>query len=112
MKLALWMKQDGEGCDYTIGCGQKLITLDAGMMGAAIIEAKEIIREHTHDECTIAEAHIVQVMEDLSDYGYELRLYHEKQLLDEVAMNKKRLEMLQREIASQEDEIERARRFQ
>lgn len=28
-KYYLWMKQTGEGCDYMIGCGQVLVSLDA-----------------------------------------------------------------------------------
>jgi hypothetical protein len=29
MKFYLWMRQSGEGCDYTIGYGQRLIKLEA-----------------------------------------------------------------------------------
>ena len=27
-KYYLWMKQEGEGCDYTIGCGEHLVALN------------------------------------------------------------------------------------
>lgn len=29
MKYYAYLKQEGEGCDYTIGCGNTLITLNA-----------------------------------------------------------------------------------
>jgi hypothetical protein len=29
MKFYLWLKQNDNGCDYTIGCGQRLILLKA-----------------------------------------------------------------------------------
>jgi len=29
MKYYAYLKQNGEGCDYTIGCAQTLITIDA-----------------------------------------------------------------------------------
>ena len=29
MKYKAYLKQDGEGCDYTIGCGQTIVELQA-----------------------------------------------------------------------------------
>jgi len=39
MKFYLWLKQSGEGCDYTIGCGQRLVLLNAETMEQARTEA-------------------------------------------------------------------------
>ena len=36
--------QDGEGCDYTIGCGYRLTQLDADTMAGAIAEATGLDR--------------------------------------------------------------------
>jgi len=41
MKYALWLKQSGEGCDYTIGCGERIYPLEA----TTLEEAKEEIAE-------------------------------------------------------------------
>lgn len=40
-KYYLWMKQEGEGCDYTIGCGERLVALDTRRQSVhnAIIQA-------------------------------------------------------------------------
>ncbi len=43
MKFAAWLKQDGDGCDYTIGCGYRLIEFDAPTTDDAIIQIKEKI---------------------------------------------------------------------
>lgn len=37
----LWIKQKGQGCDYTIDCGQTLITLRANNIN----EAREAVKE-------------------------------------------------------------------
>lgn len=40
-KFYLWLKQTGEGCDYTIGCGERLIPLNAHTIEDARKEALE-----------------------------------------------------------------------
>lgn len=44
-KFYLHCKQAGEGCDYMIGCGQKLSALRAQTLEAAVHEAIEVIVE-------------------------------------------------------------------
>ena len=46
----LWMKQEGEGCDYTIGCGQKLIPLKASSSAEAVVEASLLIADYDYEE--------------------------------------------------------------
>lgn len=40
-----WLTQNGEGCDYTIGCGQALHVLDAKTLEEALAEVGEKVRE-------------------------------------------------------------------
>jgi hypothetical protein len=37
MEYKAYLKQNGEGCDYTIGCGQTVISIDA----QNVLEAKQ-----------------------------------------------------------------------
>jgi hypothetical protein len=39
MKFYLWMRQSGDGCDYTIGCGQRLVKLEAETIEQARVAA-------------------------------------------------------------------------
>ena len=45
MKYYANLQQHGEGCDYTIGCGQKLITFEAADDFDAQVKLAEIIKE-------------------------------------------------------------------
>ena len=44
------VKECGEGCDYTIGCGHRLITLQATTKEEAIIELKNSIMGEDDDD--------------------------------------------------------------
>lgn len=50
MKYKAYLKQHGEGCDYTIGCGQEMVTIEA----KDSVEAKEkliqLIKEQYNGE--------------------------------------------------------------
>ncbi len=50
MSYYLYMNQSGEGCDYTIGCGQKLLALKASTIEEAIEEAIEEVDHHLSEE--------------------------------------------------------------
>lgn len=51
MKYLLYLKQNGEGCDYTIGCGETLIEIKAAYDNDAIDVAKyEILDNYTGDQ--------------------------------------------------------------
>lgn len=43
MKYGLIIKQRGQGCDYTIGCGEKFMVLRAATLEGARAEAKLIV---------------------------------------------------------------------
>ena len=55
MKLyKAYLKQAGEGCDYTIGCGYTSFAIEAEDMDAAIIELIKIIKEeYSHYEARL-----------------------------------------------------------
>ena len=44
MKYYAHLKQASEGCDYTIGCGQKLITFEASDDSDAQVKLADIIK--------------------------------------------------------------------
>ena len=72
MKFKLYLKQAGEGCDYMIGCGSKMLDIVADTKEQAVIKAREEISERTHSECEIEEAFLIESFEDLSHVGQEI----------------------------------------
>lgn len=48
-RFAAVLKQS-EGCDYTIGCGIKVVMLDANTADGAVEAARALLREHRHQE--------------------------------------------------------------
>jgi hypothetical protein len=52
MKFVLLLKQEGEGCDYTIGCGYKYVFFDAKDMDDALWQVRTKDREYSdeHEE--------------------------------------------------------------
>jgi len=49
-KYIAYIKQDGEGCDYTIGCAQTVKRFEANSFEEAEIKLKEIIDEDYSNE--------------------------------------------------------------
>ena len=45
VEYVAWVNQNGEGCDYTIGCGHNLYALKAKTMEEAITEAEKMVLE-------------------------------------------------------------------
>jgi hypothetical protein len=41
MKYLLAIRGTGEGCDYTIGCNQKILTIEAENLEDALVQAEE-----------------------------------------------------------------------
>ena len=64
MKYKAYLKQAGKGCDYTIGCAQTVISIDANNMD----EAKQkltatIIEEYSYDEGMLDSAELYECNE-------------------------------------------------
>jgi hypothetical protein len=79
-KYALVMRQVGEGCDYTIGCGTAMEMLKATTREDALVEARLLVqgtpdpdhpagfadsRLHDHDDHQLKTATLVQIEEEL-----------------------------------------------
>jgi hypothetical protein len=62
MKYKAYLRQGGEGCDYTIGCGQTVIDLEANSIPEAMVRLYEAVKETYHsDEYLLAKAEIFEV---------------------------------------------------
>ena len=98
-KYALWLKQTGEGCDYTVGCGNTLEPLRSETFAAAVVEAKEIIEERTHRECHFKTATLVQVIDDMSAHcTVAVKKMHDREAEEKQAAKRAQLEQLKREL--------------
>lgn len=67
MAYFLYMKQSGEGCDYTIGCGAKLVRLDAENVVDARALALAAFEDYGIDgeERSLSEACIMEIAQDV-----------------------------------------------
>lgn len=54
MKYYAYLKQKGEGCDYTIGCAQTLIQIEANSDEEAREKLAEEISENYHGETELS----------------------------------------------------------
>jgi len=101
MKFALWLKQEGEGCDYMIGCGATLINFASESLETAREEAKRAIEEHTYvsdfDNRTFKQALLVQIAEDLTPHC-------------QVAVKKKFAEQAEEKTQAKREQLERLKR--
>lgn len=99
MKFIAILRQEGEGCDYTIGCGVNTIQFEAENALEAGKKLKLIVFEnYNHDEAKLKSLHYYQV-----DGTYEAdikRWYNEfaeeKILREQTAVKEKELAELQR----------------
>lgn len=49
MKYYAWLSNGSGGCDYTVGCGERLEELKAGTMEEARVALEVIIKDHGGD---------------------------------------------------------------
>jgi len=69
MRFIVELHQDG-GCDYTIGCGTKIVPLKAVDRTSALREVQELLADRYTGEYSVARAHIYAVAEDFpADVG-------------------------------------------
>lgn len=59
----LYLKQKGGGCDYTIGCAQKLEKLKSTDVASALAEVKELLSTSYTDDREIDKATMFEVSE-------------------------------------------------
>lgn len=105
-RFIAYVKGQGEGCDYTIGCNQRLHALDATDLDAARAETLALMPAWTPRDCdTIAAARIV-VYEVAGewDLAAELRAKVEADKAADAearrAVKVREIERLQREIGA------------
>jgi len=72
MVYKAYIKQAGEGCDYTIGCAQTVLHLNANTMSDAIKEVEELMDENYFDDQSLEKCEIYEINEvrelDTSDF--------------------------------------------
>lgn len=98
--LCLVMTQKGTGCDYTIGCGTRVVGLKATTLEAAREEAKKVFADFgCSGDRDLAAADIVEVKEDAMPLLHEFQ-EGERRVQNEADMAAKRaqLEKLKREL--------------
>jgi len=64
-KFVVFIKQDGEGCDYTIACGRNLLTIEANDIEEAELKVSDIIKEEYFDEQSLYHCIIYEVCDEL-----------------------------------------------
>ena len=65
MFYKLWAKQNGDGCDNTIGCGEKLFDLESETMKGALVEAIGVIESYAHNNHFLVNALLLEVVAEL-----------------------------------------------
>ena len=55
-----YLKQLGDGCDYTIGCAQTMIVIKSDTYEEAILKLEEIIDEEYYDDTKLEDAMIFE----------------------------------------------------
>ncbi len=68
MRYYAYLKQKGEGCDYTIGCGNTLVTVDADNDEDARTKLGELIEEEYTGE---RELESVQLFKDKISFNLD-----------------------------------------
>ena len=103
MKYALWLKQTGYGCDYMVGCGEKLFPLKATTLEGARAEVKA-----NNDDCNyrsadeIEEAQLLSFAEDVLDIFEDAKRVREDMRIEaEKEKKRQQLARLKRELGEE-----------
>lgn len=90
-KYKAYIKQEGEGCDYTIGCARNVITLQANSMSEAIEQFVELLKEsYSYDESRLRSAEIYEISDI---YKFDL-----KKLYSEIDADEEDIKFMQKEL--------------
>jgi len=100
MKYYAYLKQKGEGCDYTIGCGNTLIKLNAKNDS----EAKEKLKETIIEEYSGSESMLEKVILFKETIDFDL-----KSVYDDLE-SKKESEKTKRQHIKDMEEFEKLRK--
>ena len=104
----LYRQQNGEGCDYTIGCAESLTPLSSKLAGDAIAEAKELLTRPDEElalvEGGLRDCMVVELLADMMDVVRFTVRQKTK------ATGAARLGLLERELARIQAEYEEAKK--
>ena len=64
MTYALWVKEAGEGCDYMVGCGEKLIVM--GSNPPTDEEIRALLEDYGNDPDRFSKIRIVKIDREFS----------------------------------------------
>lgn len=103
MKYGVFLKESGEGCDYTIGCGQTFRVLKSTTLEDATIEARTEIFDTTYisnyDRRTLQQAFLVEIKEDLTAFcGLATKQKEQDRDAEEKAQKRAQIEKLRKEL--------------
>ena len=102
MGFYVWMKQAGEGCGYSIGCGERLVPVEGETVQEATNEAHRVFEYHgfgSHEECQPQECKLMQEVADLMpEVVKHVDRHQEAKHNEEKAAKLKQLERLKREL--------------
>jgi len=102
MKFYLWMKQRGEGCDYTIGCGQKLVHIKgAETLEQARASVPEVLDYYGIDDCDRRLSDAVILVEQENAMGFVAQRLAQREAekhQQELADKRAQLERLKKEL--------------
>lgn len=99
MTYKAYLKQIGEGCDYSIGCAQTVISIEAKDIEEAKTKLKEIIKEEYYDERSLETCELyeinkivdINVGEIYAEMIEELNTYNEELMKERERMEYERL---------------------
>ncbi len=99
MKFWLWMKQ-GNGCDYTVGCGERLVELTGDTISEARMSVPGALERYgISNENTLDEALILSFVEDaMPMVRSRVDRLEEGRRVREVADKRAQLERLKKEL--------------
>lgn len=95
----IYVKQEGDGCDYTIGCGSKLIPLVKYGTEDEKQEIHSILEDYTNEENPLSECMVVEKIQDLMDIVNSIKVERLNLKKEEEKENiRKEIEKLQRKL--------------
>ena len=98
-KYYIWLTQSGEGCDYTIGCGERLVPLKLDNLEDREKVNAEVLRILDYYGVDIEEARIFRFIEDALPIIEEFeQIEEEKEKALERERKLKELERLKKEL--------------
>lgn len=90
-----YIVQKGEGCDYTIACGKRMLNLQATTWDSALIELKNIIKEEYTADWELQSAELFEISKSVS--------LDTERIYDDLAWAKQQDEDVTREAIEREE---------